>query len=348
MNADPVVLGLGVSLLLMGLALYYYATSGPRSHHFQTANVIAWLLIALCPVLVIFSLFPDSSFSFEKQGATAGGAIGAFIFIWWYGTKSGSVAAKLDERDRAIADLKTEVESLRMAKKPTVLQETTIYRYKLRGLPGKEINIVTGNLTRIDFADVWANSENTNMQMASFFDRSVSGLIRYLGAQRNTAGHVIEDVIGRAVAEQMGENVVVSPGTVIVTESGDLARTHNVKKILHVAAVQGQPGVGYRQIEQVGCCVDNALQCVDEENAAGASLRSIIFPLMGTGQGRGEVERTIRALGLAATDYFHDHADTELERVFFLTYTDAELEVCKAVLDKSERLTPGKGRRPKG
>jgi O-acetyl-ADP-ribose deacetylase (regulator of RNase III) len=347
MTGPAVVLTLAVGSLLAGVGLYLYIAARGRVEYFQSANVIAWLLVALFPVLVIFSLFPDSTFSTSVQGVSAGGAIAAFAFIWWHGTNKGLQAADEDARRRAlrardetIARLTEERDAARAAQDPKDLRETTVHRYRCQDAPGKEIRLVAGNLSRVDCADVWVNSENTNMQMASFYDRSVSGLIRYLGARRNAGGHVTEDVVGKALAAQMGESVTVSPGTVLVTESGDLAGTHRVKAIFHVAAVQGQAGAGYRQIEDIGCCVENVLREIDRRNLGGAALRSVVFPLMGAGQGRGNVTDTVRSLAVAAIDHLRSRSDTAVEQVYLLAHTDAELAACTSVLASLPRLAP--------
>lgn len=355
MNVSPAVLVLAVSSLLIGLAVYGYLTTGNRTQYFNTLNVIAWLLVALFPVLLLFSFFPDSSFSTSKGGVSAGGAIAAFIFIWWRGTRAGLRAMEQDEfrrqlaaRDSEVSRLKAEVASIDTSRKPEVIRETLIYHYRIQGGSKKALNVATGNLAKIDFVDVWVNSENTNMQMASFFDRSVSGLIRYLGARRDVAGYVVEDVIGNAISDRLGKRVVVAPGTVTVTESGGLRESNNVKAILHVAAVHGQAGVGYTQIPGVGSCVENALREVDEHNRiAGDTWRSIVFPLMGAGQGRGEIRETMRSLSLAAADYVCNHSDTTVEDIYFLAFTDAELDACRAVLAESERFSFMRTGRPK-
>jgi len=40
--------------------------------------------------------------------------------------------------------------------------------------------MITGDIQNIKEIDVWVNSENTNMQMARHFERSISAIIRYL------------------------------------------------------------------------------------------------------------------------------------------------------------------------
>ena len=140
------------------------------------------------------------------------------------------------------------------------------------------------------------------MQMARYFDRSVSSAIRYSGA-RKVGGRVVEDSIAHELISIVGENANIAPGEVIATGSGELERTRDVKKIFHAAAVIGQPGPGYRSIPDVAVCVRNALDLADSPEFDDIGLKSILFPLMGTGTGRGELEGRARELIGAAISH---------------------------------------------
>jgi O-acetyl-ADP-ribose deacetylase (regulator of RNase III) len=344
---EPAILGLGLLCLVMGLGLYIWLIISDRQPLFHTVNLIAWLLMALFPVLVIFSIFPNSQFNGTLNGASVGGAIGAFIFIWWYGTRSGLKAAALDrerQKTREVQQkLKAELKALERRnateKTPRVLQGMNLHSFRVKGLSGKCIGIAAGNLRDLKGVDVWVNSENTNMQMASFFDRSVSGLIRYLGADRDSSNNVTKDRINLALAEKLGNAISVVPGTVLVTTSGELVKSHGVKAIFHVAAVRGQPGLGYTQVDDIGCCVQMVLSRIDSENLQREeALRSVVFPLMGVGQGRADLEKTVLALSTAAVDHLLDHRGSRVRNVYFLAYTDVELSACEAAFEDSDRL----------
>jgi hypothetical protein len=99
MTADPILLILALLSLAIGLCLYWWVVHTSKSKYFATTNVICWLLIALFPVLIIFAFFPSSSFGSNLTGFSMGGAVGAFIFIWIYGTKIGARAALIDEQN---------------------------------------------------------------------------------------------------------------------------------------------------------------------------------------------------------------------------------------------------------
>jgi hypothetical protein len=78
------------------------------------------------------------------------------------------------------------------------------------------------------------------MQMARHFERSISATIRYLGAKRDRAGRVVEDLIDNELRKEVGSGDVPA-GIVIPTGSGELLASHNVKKISMPLAV-GQVG----------------------------------------------------------------------------------------------------------
>jgi O-acetyl-ADP-ribose deacetylase (regulator of RNase III) len=210
----------------------------------------------------------------------------------------------------------------------------------LKEAADKKIVLITGDIQRIKVADIWVNSENTNMQMSRFHEDTISGIIRYLGARKDNVGNVVEDTIADELTQVMGRNVSVNPATVLVTGAGDLEKTHNVKRIFHVASAQGEIGYGYRPIHNIDACVRNALAKADCEEFESLGFKSILFPLMGTGAARGKLKETAEKLLQAAISYLETTGNSTVERVYFLTWTDIQLENCRAILDESERLVP--------
>ena len=344
------VLIMAVLSLAIGLILYIWLVRSNASY-FYTTNVISWLLIALFPVLLIFSFFPESSFAGTIKGVSMGGAIGAFIFIWWYGTKIANQAEKVDERVEKMrtglsSELEAREEELEKLKDllekdqervPSVLRETRTYNYELKGEQSKRIGLITGDIRKVKVADIWVNSENTNMQMSRFYERSISAIIRYLGAKKDAVGNVSEDLIADELAEIMGDNLAVQPATVLVTGAGELERTHNVKKVFHVASVHGEIGVGYKPIHNIEYCVTNALRKADSDELRSLELKSILFPLMGAGAAKGNLKEIAEKLIYAAISYM-ETTENSTEVAYFLTWTDIELDTCKAILEESDKL----------
>ena len=221
---------------------------------------------------------------------------------------------------------------IRIAAEVMPLPKTRRYTAKLP-VSGKEIGLITGELQKIKGVDVWVSSENTNMQMARFHERSVSGTIRYYGAKRNRAGQVTDDILAKELLAIVGENVVVPAANVIATSAGQLAASNGVKRIFHAAAVYGQIGIGFTPINNVAACIDNALALADSEEEKGANLRSILFPLMGTGQGGGKLQETVNSLVTAAIAYLENKPDSVIQQVYFMCLIEKDLEACQWAFD---------------
>ena len=332
--------------LFTGLFIYAWITTRENIRHFHATNLICWLLIALFPVLIIFSFFPQNEITGEILGFSFGGSIAAFIFIWWYGPKSALQASKLDKLTREVNNLKRilhekelRLEQLEsgtdlMVNRGSPLMTTEIFNYRIKGTRNKCISLITGNLQEVKCVDIWVNSENTNMQMSRFHEKTISGLIRYLGAKKDDLNFVIDDTIYDELKKSLVNRVHVPPATVIITSSGALEETHNVKKIFHVASVEGQTGQGYRPIRNIDRCIHNALSKADSDKAVKElNLQSILFPLLGTGSAKGNKEEIISGLILATVSYMQNNQKSVINQIFFLTPTDLQLELCKSFLD---------------
>lgn len=218
------------------------------------------------------------------------------------------------------------------------LEKTEEFAYRLKNAPDKQLAILTGDLRNVRGIDVWVNAENTNMQMARFYDRSMSGIVRYYGARRNQAGLVVEDVIANELAAAMEGSFAVPPGHVIATGAGQLS-ARGVKRVLHAATVEGTLGGGYRPIQDIGSAVTNALEKVDQELAA-EGLHSILFPIFGTGTGSGDTQTIARELLLTAVNYLAAHREGSIRKIVFLAQRKDQLEACQAVFRSLPELEP--------
>jgi hypothetical protein len=249
--------------------------------------------------------------------------------------KNGLVRRYNDSPVHSVLDLNIEPEG-----KP--LEETLFYESRLKDKDDIAVGLITGDIQNVKGVDVWVNSENTNMQMARPFENSISGVVRYLGAEKDKRnGQIKVDTIFRALQDKMNEQTTVDPASVLVTTSGAMCRTHGVKRIIHVAANYGQVGQGYIPIDQVARCVVNALKESENFEDEPGKLASILFPLMATKSRRGTVlEDRIKPLLNAAIDYLARNPDCTFRKVYFLTYTDKEFEVCREILRTDSRLKP--------
>ncbi|MEU8102975.1 hypothetical protein AB0C18_04530 [Nonomuraea muscovyensis] len=352
MNAEPVVLAMAVFSLVVGLGAHVWRwrmdDEGGDESGSERVHLIAWLLLALFPVLLIFSFFPQSDFSAGVKGATMTGAAGMFVFIWWYGSRSSREAAAVDRLRRLLAARTREADRLRARLgagggqgPPAPIEETRVLPYRLAGAPDRRIVVVTGDLSGVKGVDVWVNSENTDMQMSRFHERSVSAVIRYGGARCDpVTGRVTEDLVADELRSRLGAHPSVEPGTAIVTGPHALAERNGVLGIVHAASVHGTAGAGYRQVDNLARCVRNALARAEEVTGDGRAATSAILPIFGTGAGGAEIEPTVRTMVHAVLGHLSGEPAPRVRDVRLLAYTEAELAACEKVLDACEELVP--------
>jgi O-acetyl-ADP-ribose deacetylase (regulator of RNase III) len=205
------------------------------------------------------------------------------------------------------------------------------------------IGVIPGDIRRVTYVDIWVNSENTDMQMPRVTEFSVSAIIRYLGAKRDKAGHITRDLIADDLDARIGARRPVAPGTAVITTAGELAAGNGVRHIIHVAAVQGEPGDGYRQVRDISGCVRNVLTLATRLAEHDPRVRAILFPLLGVGIGGAPLEPTVRAMLRAVLDFLVQQRDTELTGIYFLAYTDREHDVLDQVLRELPLIPIGAG-----
>jgi len=331
---------------------------------FYSTVMISWVLISLFPVVLLFSVFQDSSLTGKLTDTsfgtiTVGGAFGAFFVLWIMGTRNTLKAINADHSENTIKTLTEQINNLdeqfkTLLSKPKdtrVISESKKIEYEFT--TGKRIlGLITGDIQKVRNVDLWVNSENTNLQMGRFYDPSISGLIRYLGAKKDKEGNVIEDTIASALMDSVKEEKIedgtnrndfpsVKPGLAFTTTSGSLKESHGVQGIIHVATVFGEIGQGFTPIKNLDICVQNALEKADDfasENQKGNV--SIVFPLFGTGSAKGRIDEVAKNLFYAVTAYFETRQNSKVEKVYFLTWKEYEKEECVRVLDNMENLTP--------
>jgi O-acetyl-ADP-ribose deacetylase (regulator of RNase III) len=236
---------------------------------------------------------------------------------------------------------------LRVLRAQQPVANFTVTRFRLAAFAADDaqrrvIGFVTGDRRDIKVGDIWVNSENTNMQMDSFYGKSTSATIRYLGAEKDDFGDIKSDTIGEALRDRMTGRIAVPPAAVVPTTAGALQQSNGVKWVFHVAAVLGQPLQGYKPIDDVEQCVKSALRKASTPEFAAANLRSILFPIFGTGPGGKDVEGTIARCLPAAIEQFELGRDKPagLREVYFYVWGESDLEVCRAVAGRNPALMP--------
>lgn len=334
----PLLLGVTGVLFLCGVGLQVWF-SDPRQAGRQAAMQLpSVVLYSVTVALLMFSLFPDSYADGRALGFSVGGAA-AFVLV--FTTLSFQWLARARKRDELEAEARRareEAEQLRLrltvvetAQQPQRLQRTERILAPIRQDRRHRLGIITGNIANVTGVDVWVNAENTQMEMARPTERTISGTIRYRGGRRDSAGALVDDLIYREL-RRVVPGTTVAPATVFATTSGSLADDNGVKRILHVASVDGSPGTGYRQVSDVGGCTRNVLAEMDRLNAAGEELRSVVLPLLGTGNGGGDPKKTTEIMVEAALDYFRAHPQSRVRAVYLLAFTDLEEQIARLVL----------------
>jgi hypothetical protein len=238
---------------------------------------------------------------------------------------------------------------LDIRKKPATGIPKTV-QYRLPDRPSATIGYRTGDIKYVNDIDFWVNSENVMMQMARFYEQSISSTIRYLGAlQPDPTREGFDDTIAKALFLALGNRGKANDAEVLVTDSGLLASTHKVKKILHVAAARGYPGKGWEPLkpELLGECVENVIVEArklvrrPEDPVAG---QSILIPLLGTGQARGEPDRICGILLQAAIDalnrpppFLPSPAEGDINDVLFLAFSESDEQMLERLLDNLQQ-----------
>lgn len=202
------------------------------------------------------------------------------------------------------------------------------------------VGLVTGDRRDLaDIADVWVNSENTQMQMDGIYGKSTSATIRYLGARRNEAGVVVEDCIADQLRHKLRDLGLsaVDAGTVLETGPGALRDDLGVQRVLHVAAVVGQPLQGWRPVHDLAACVRAVLR----KSLDGGS-RAVLMPIFGTGPGGGELEPTFELLLATAVEFLTQPRTRKgsLRDVLFYVWGEDDLAQCRAIADGHAALLP--------
>lgn len=249
--------------------------------------------------------------------------------------------AELFQSGGDVSPARAEQVLARSARSPQVL---TVQEVVLRQVPAssaRRIGVITADLRQVRCAEIWVNSENTEMVMPRIQEFSTSAIIRYEGSQRDAAGRVIVDTIAEELEMQVAPLRPVGAGEVFVTGAGALRERNGVRYVIHAAAVQGEPGAGFRPVAQLGRCVENALSAAEKLDVDAAAGTTILFPLFGAGVGHGDLPATATTLLHAAINYLRTAPDTRIGTVLFLAYTDVELEACLAALDEVKDLKPG-------
>ncbi|MER7968224.1 macro domain-containing protein [Streptomyces sp. NPDC096080] len=342
-------LAITTSLIVAGIALQIWSSAPRRAERQYALQLPSVLLYSLASALFLFSVFPDSltegrALGFGLSGAAGFAAFFMLISFSWLAKTRGrdELNAQLKKAQRENAGLQRQLAGKRSSGEGArPLAQSTRYDVPLHGSRRHRIGLITGNLVDVLGVDVWVNPENTRMEMSRVDEPTVSAVIRYHGGHRDDAGHLVDDTIAKELAERMDGRQHVSAGQVLVTGPGELLESHQVRKIVHVAAVEGEPGSGYRQVMNLARCARNILAEVDRLTVTGEPLRSVVLPLLGTGGGNSDLHRTVDTLLAATVSYFEAHPASRIRVLYLLAYTDVQEAVCRTAIDSCPGLSTG-------
>lgn len=248
-----------------------------------------------------------------------------------------------------IADAKTIIalqwfrQQSRQEPSQTKEHERHYYRFNQFGMftgGGPVIGFKIGDIGCVHDVDVWVNSENTDMLMDRFFGRSISSRVRYLGAEKADGERIVKDTIATELREALGSEFFIRPGDHRITGPGYLRYApHNVRRIVHVASVQGAPGRDMKADPAVSRDgVTKALHKVHMLNEAMRTYepryRSILIPLLGAGQGGVKAEAIAGQIVPAVVEFLTAYPGTALQNIYFAAYTDWDYRVLSRALDR--------------
>jgi hypothetical protein len=173
--------------------------------------------------------------------------------------------------------------------RPDVLPHGIERRWSVPGDPQREICLMTGDVSEIQNqpfdVDVVVSLENTDLQLGRYYDAdSVSGVLRFLDAERSPDGRISCDCLERSLQKcitDLGVVLPTVPGRVIATPTTRLSKAYAIKYVFHAAALQGSLGDGYEMLDgELDDCVRSVYDRFSEIAVHG-ELSSILFPMLG-------------------------------------------------------------------
>lgn len=203
---------------------------------------------------------------------------------------------------------------------------------------GRRLGIVQGDLIWVTCADAWVNPESTRFEMARIHDNSVSAIIRTRSDGTERLSHIDEDSLATSLRkEALKAGGQVEPGSALALPAPDrLWASNRVHTLVHLAAQTGTRGRGYETIRNVDDCVFNVLSAVDRYNRRAATLFSrqrrvhtLLFPLFGTQNPDRDPNQVAETLVRTAAQYMSVYEETQIQTVYFLAYTDRDLDLLR-------------------
>lgn len=251
---------------------------------------------------------------------------------------------------------------------PQVEENTWLYRLTHPNIPGVTFQIATGDATRLKGYDVLVNSENTHMQMARFFERhTLSRQIRVNGAY-SAGGRIKQDTIQEELFDQVkycdeyGELPIMSKQVVITSAGHESSRlvANKFRFILHAASVGLSadalnivplPPIAnteivencFRRLSEIEEHQGRVLFNEDQERYAPVSagvpfksVKSILFPVFGAGQGGNTFEEAVSAIVQGFKRHTANARADALETIGLCVYDKRKVDKVKDIFLSEE------------
>jgi ADP-ribose pyrophosphatase len=202
----------------------------------------------------------------------------------------------------------------------------------------KIIGYMTGDILNVTSVDVWVNPLNTDMLLDRFSDHTVSAVIRSHGAEKYPSGRIKVDTIGEALRAELGGRNFVKPAKIVTTTAGALTQSNNVKRIFHVATSKGEIGENVNtDLQTIEECVDNVLTEFERDGR----YRSVLFPMLGTGDDGLPVNQVAPLMFARALEFFRARPKSALKAIYFLAFSAGDRDVVEQVaLSLQDALEP--------
>ena len=217
--------------------------------------------------------------------------------------------------------------------------EPDTVRYELVKRPGLVVGYKTGDIRHVKGVDVWVNGESSDMMMDRFVGQTISARIRSMGAAKRGKA-IVDDVIQESLRGLMGDRASVDIGTVLITEPGMLRQTNDVQRVFHVAVVTGGLGEGIKaEVKDILPCAEAVLANIEQENKRlwrqlmKANLDSVLFPMLGAGEGGLPIQAVADEVIPAATNYFNSTPYPTIREIYFLAFRLRERNACEKILN---------------
>lgn len=248
----------------------------------------AVLFPALVPVILISVLLITRLTGAGEAILLGLAALGYFALLPLtirFVTKTADMPRKARQFDALQSTLRKDKESKQ------TLPPGTSARFRLPDDDRRHLVVVQGGiadiLTSIAHPDVVINSENDFMMLGRPFDKNFSGSLRGLDAEKDASGYITVDAMDDKLSAAFSiPRRPVKLSSVFVTETTGLKR-YGVQYVFHVATVRPRAsGGGFStDPDEIPSYIEACFAKYIEVVRAGANVETLLFPLIGAGDG---------------------------------------------------------------